>query len=71
MRGSSSDDLDLASARSLFLDRRGGSFQQARSRAPNRVRTRMDERLTLRILGWALSGVVLLLFALAALSLPH
>ena len=31
----------------------------------------MDERRTLRILGWSLSGVVLLLFALAALSLPH
>jgi hypothetical protein len=31
----------------------------------------MDERRTLRILGWSLSGVVLLLFVLAALSLPH
>jgi hypothetical protein len=31
----------------------------------------MDERLTLRILGWVLTGLVLSLFALAALSLPH
>jgi hypothetical protein len=31
----------------------------------------MDERLTLRILGWTLSGLVLSLFALSALSLPH
>lgn len=31
----------------------------------------MDEQLTLRILGWVLTSVVLSLFALNALSLPH
>jgi hypothetical protein len=31
----------------------------------------MDERSTLRILAWAISSVVLFLFALSALSLPH
>jgi hypothetical protein len=31
----------------------------------------MDERLTLRVLGWTIIGVMLLLFALEAVALPH
>ena len=73
LRGSSSDDLDLASARSLFL---GGCGRSAAAGIcffahQPQPEAHMDERRTLCILGWSLSGVVLLLFALAALSLPH
>jgi len=31
----------------------------------------MDERLTLRLLAWTISGVVLTCFVLGAVSLPH
>jgi hypothetical protein len=31
----------------------------------------MDERRTLRILGWTVSSVVLSFFLLSAISLPH
>jgi hypothetical protein len=31
----------------------------------------MDERLTLRVLAWVMSSVVVSLFVLNALSLPH
>jgi hypothetical protein len=31
----------------------------------------MDEQLTLRILGWTITSVVMIFFALSALSLPH
>ncbi len=31
----------------------------------------MDERLTLRILGWSLSGIVISLFVMSAFALPH
>jgi len=31
----------------------------------------MDERWTLRVLGWTMTGIMLLLFALDAAALPH
>jgi hypothetical protein len=55
----------------LDLALQGPTFRQRDSDPSSDAEVVMDEQLTLRILGWTVTGVVMILFALSALALPH